>query len=104
LTVRDHGIPHALAMWGGSASNFLNAEFHAKYDQSIKRFRAIARDARADGIFATHPPLDDSANRIELMAEDPRRPIPYLIGGDEVDVNYHLFEECNLYHAALLGK
>lgn len=104
LTVRDHGVPHTLAMWGGSASNFLTPEFHEKYDQSVKRFRAIARSAHVDGLFATHPPLDDSANKIELMAENPKGPNPYLIGGDEVDVNYHVFEECNLYHAALKPK
>jgi metallo-beta-lactamase class B len=104
LTVKDHGVPHTLSMWGGSASNFLTAELHAQYDKSIRRFRAIARDAKVDGIFATHPPLDDSANKIELMAEDPKRPNPYLIGADEVDINYRLFEECNLYHAALQSQ
>ncbi len=99
LTVKDKGAPKTLVLWGGSASWGLNAADHVKYDTSIKRMEKVARDLKADGLFSNHSPLDDTAVKIETMAQNPTIANPYLIGTDEVVRTFRIFEECNMYHA-----
>jgi metallo-beta-lactamase class B len=66
-----------------------------KYDQSIRRFAALSRDAGAVAIFNTHIFADGGAERLAAArARKAGDPNPFLIGSAATARYYGLFDEC----------
>ena len=97
VPVRDNGKPHLAASWGGTGFNWLsgspvyitperpNKFWFDTYIKSAVRFRDIVAKAGADVLIANHTHLDDSKNKLPVMAKRrPSDPHPYVIGNDAV--------------------
>ncbi len=96
VAVTDHGQPHLLSFWGGSAIpralgpsgqvGRMDAGILA-YKQSFERFFKLGEDAGADGYIANHPYrdqtfVDGKSDRIaKLEARKPGDPHPFINRG-----------------------
>jgi metallo-beta-lactamase class B len=119
VPVKDNGKPHLAASWGGTGFNWLSGSpiyitpdrpskfWFDTYIHSANRFRDIVARAGADVLIANHTHLDDSKNKLPLMAK--RRPSdahPYVIGNDAVVRYVTVASECaqaGLASVALAG-
>jgi metallo-beta-lactamase class B len=87
--VTDHGEPHIVAEWGGTAFNFSVTPdrdreywFH-QYIASALRFRALVKAAGADVMIANHTNFDGSKQKLPALANrQPGHPNPWVIGTD----------------------
>ena len=97
IPVKDHGTPHLVAEWGGTAFNFPRTpENFRTYTASAVRFGDIAAKARADAIISNHSSYDGSKEKIPaLKARKPGEPNPYVIGTDAVKRYLKVAEECS---------
>jgi metallo-beta-lactamase class B len=97
IPVKDRGVPHLAAEWGGTLFNWLtnrNAYITAErpdsfwfttYQTSARRFRDIADTAGADVIIANHTNYDGSKTKLPaVLARKAGDPNPYVIGKDGV--------------------
>ena len=96
IPVTDHGQPHLLSFWGGSAiprsfeptgqPGRMDAGLSA-YKQSFQRFLKLGEDAGADGYIANHPYrdltfVDGKTDRIaKNQARKPGDPSPFIDRG-----------------------
>jgi hypothetical protein len=107
VPVKDHGKPHLAASWGGTGFNWLSGSpmyitpdrpskfWFDTYINSANRFREIVAKAGADVLIANHTHLDDSKNKLPLMAKRrPSDPHPYVIGNDAVVRYVTVASEC----------
>jgi metallo-beta-lactamase class B len=107
VPVKDNGKTHLAASWGGTGFNWLsgspayitperpNRFWFDHYIRSAARFREVVAKAGADVLIANHTHLDDSKNKLPLMAK--RRasdPHPYVIGNDAVVRYVTVASEC----------
>ena len=84
--VKDHGTPHTVATWGGTAFNFPpKPENFLPYIRSAERFQDIARKAGADVILSNHTAYDNTNMKIAaLRTRKPNERHPYVIGNAQV--------------------
>ena len=107
IPVKDNGVPHLAAYWGGSAFNWVNGpqnyitpdrpdKFWFKtYSDSARRFRDIASTAGADIILSNHTNFDGSKAKLPVMAaRKPGQQNPYVIGKEGVMRYLTVADEC----------
>ena len=107
IPVKDHGTPHLVAEWGGTAFNWSRGSpayitpdrparfWYETYSNSARRFREIAAKAGADVIIANHTIFDGSKTKIPaLQKRAPQDPHPYVIGADGVRRYMTVVDEC----------
>ncbi len=97
IPVKDHGTPHLVAEWGGTAFNFPRTPENFKmYTASAVRFGDIAATAGADVLISNHSEYDGSKIKIPaLQARTPGEPNPYVVGTDSVKRYLKIAEECS---------
>jgi metallo-beta-lactamase class B len=97
IPVKDRGVSHLAAEWGGTAFNWLtnrngyitperpDSFWFTTYRTSARRFRDIADKAGADVIIANHTNFDGSKTKLPaVLARKAGDPNPYVIGKDGV--------------------
>ena len=86
IPVKDHGRPHVLATWGGTAvGRTTSPEAIKDYINSAVRYRALLGKLGAEGIVSNHTAYDNSLVKLEaLKTRGPKDPHPYLTGADSV--------------------
>ena len=97
IPVKDRGLQHLAAEWGGTAFNWLtnrnayitperpDSFWFTAYRTSARRFRDIADKAGADVIIANHTNFDGSKTKLPaVLARKSGDPNPYVIGKDGV--------------------
>jgi glyoxylase-like metal-dependent hydrolase (beta-lactamase superfamily II) len=97
IPVRDRGVPHLAAEWGGTLFNWLtnrnayitperpDSFWFTTYRTSARRFRDIADKAGADVVLANHTIYDGSKTKLPaVLARKAGDPNPYVIGRDGV--------------------
>jgi metallo-beta-lactamase class B len=96
VPVRDRGLSHLAAAWGGTAFNFgPNRERLNMYIESAARFREIVERAGADVLIANHTNFDGSKTKLPMLAaRQPGDPHPYVIGPDAVQRYLTVAHEC----------
>jgi metallo-beta-lactamase class B len=97
IPVKDHGTPHLVAEWGGTAFNFPRTpENFQKYTASAIRFGEIATKAGADVLISNHSEYDGSKTKLPaLKVRKPGDPNPYVVGTDSVKRYMKIAEECS---------
>lgn len=116
IPVKDNGVPHVAANWGGTAFNWMPAspayitpERPAKfwfetYSASARKFKAIAAQAGADVVIANHTKFDGSRTKLAMVAaRQPGEPNPYIVGKEGVQRYLTAAEECALAGLAQLN-
>jgi hypothetical protein len=101
IPVRDHGVAHLAAEWGGTAFNFTTTSdkseryWFQQYIRSAERFRDLATHAGADVVISNHASFDGSKRKIAALAvRTPRDIHPYVVGTDAVRRYFTVAEEC----------
>jgi metallo-beta-lactamase class B len=94
MPVRENGIPHTVAYWGGNGLNADRESLQA-YVQSAQRFAGIARQAGADVLMSNHTDWDGSKAYLPRLAtRAPRSVNPYVVGADGVRRYLDVAEQC----------
>jgi metallo-beta-lactamase class B len=92
--VKDNGLPHLAALWGGVGLN-TDRESVQTYIRSAQRFSGIVRQAGADIILANHTDWDRSKINLPTLAKRaPGSPNPYIVGNAKVLNFLKVAEEC----------
>jgi len=107
IPVKDRGVSHLAAEWGGTAFNWLtnrnsyitaslpDSFWFSTYDTSARRFRDIAGQAGADVVIANHTNFDGSKTKLpSVLARKAGDPNPYIIGKDAVQRYLTVADEC----------
>lgn len=94
--VKDHGTPHTVATWGGTAFNFApKPESFLPYIRSAERFRDIVAKAGADVILSNHTAYDNTRSKVAaLSTRKPKERHPYVIGSAQVQRYITTADEC----------
>jgi metallo-beta-lactamase class B len=105
--VTDHGTPHTVVSWGGTAFNwmanpapYVTADrpvpfWFKTYSDSARRFKEIAAKANADVLISNHTIFDGSKTKMPaLAARKPGEPNPYVIGQAAVQRYLTVVDEC----------
>ena len=105
--VTDHGVPHVVATWGGTAFNWMansapyytpdrpEAFWFKTYSDSARRFKQITRSAKADVLVSNHTIFDGSKTKLPALAtRKPGDPNPYVIGVEGVQRYLTVVDEC----------
>ena len=100
IPVKDNGVPHLVAEWGGTMFNFTRTrDAFDTYISSAERFEGIAARAGADVVISNHTIYDGTKTKIPALANRrPGDPNPYVIGTDAV--KRYLAVARNCAHAA----
>ena len=95
--VTDHGTPHTVATWGGTAFNFsAKPENFAPFIASAERFRDIVTKAGADVILSNHTMYDGTKEKLKALAvRKPNEPNPYVVGTKSIQQYLTVAEECS---------
>jgi metallo-beta-lactamase class B len=101
IPVKDRGVPHVVAEWGGTGFNFTvtpdqpERYWFETYIKSAERFRDAAARAGADALIANHTNLDGSKTKLPAVAaRKAGDPNPYVIGADGVRRYLTVADEC----------
>jgi len=107
IPVRDGGVRHTAAYWGGTAFNWVTSRaayitperpdsfWFNRYIESAERFRTVAHAAGADVILSNHSIFDGSKTKLPALAtRRPSDPHPYVVGQDSVSRYLTVAEEC----------
>jgi metallo-beta-lactamase class B len=105
--VKDHGTPHVVATWGGTAfnwmanpSSYITPERPARfwfdtYSTSARRFKQITAKAGADVLISNHTIFDGSKTKLPALEHrKPGDPHPYVIGTAAVQRYLTVVDEC----------
>jgi len=99
--VKDRGVPHMVAEWGGTGFNFTLSPdrpqryWFETYIKSAEHFRDAATKAGADALIANHTNLDGSTKKLPMLASRKAGdPNPYVIGKDGVRRYLTVAYEC----------
>ena len=105
--VTDHGTPHVVASWGGTAFNWManpapyvtperpERFWFETYSKSARRFKEITAKAGADVLISNHTIFDGSKTKIPaLERRKPGEPNPYVIGKEGVQRYLTVVDEC----------
>jgi len=94
IPVRDGGVRHLAALWGGTGLNADRESLEA-YIQSARRFDSIVRQAGADIILSNHTDWDGSKiNLPQLAKRAPASRNPYIVGNEAARKYLKVAEEC----------
>ena len=67
----------------------------AQYQESLRRFSAIAEEAGGDVLASNHPYLDTTNNALPLLGwREEGGPHPFVIGEDAVQRYYEILDLC----------
>jgi len=104
FTVYDNGIPHTVALWGGTGFNFgSNPEAFDVYARSAVSFRKLAEASGVDVFLSNHPARDGTAQKIEkLAARGPGEPHPFVLGPRALEA-FTVLENCAAAQSARLS-
>ena len=107
IPVKDRGTPHVAAHWGGTAFNWMANRaayitpehpprfWFETYGASAKRFRDLAKTARADVLISNHLIFDGSKTKLPaVLRRHAGDPDPYVIGVDAVQRYLTVVDEC----------
>ena len=107
IPVKDRGVPHLVAEWGGTAFNWLtnrnayitpdrpDAFWFDIYRMSAVRFRDIAAAAGADVLISNHTEFDGSKTKLPaVLGRKSNEPNPYVVGKDGVSRYLTVAYEC----------
>jgi metallo-beta-lactamase class B len=107
IPVKDNGVPHTAAYWGGTAFNWVNGPqnyitperpdrfWFKTYSDSARRFRDIVAQAGADVIVSNHTIFDGSKTKLPAMkTRKAGQPHPYVIGKETVMRYLTVVDEC----------
>jgi metallo-beta-lactamase class B len=96
IPVKDNGVPHVAAEWGGTMLTFERTPAHYQtYIASAERFREIMREAGADVMISNHTKYDGSQWKLGALAVRGRKEAhPYMIGGEAARSYLTIVEEC----------
>lgn len=105
--VTDHGTPHVVATWGGTAFNWManprpyitperpERFWFETYSASARRYKDITAKAGADVLISNHTIFDGSKTKLPALehrkAGDPN---PYVIGKEGVQRYLTVVDEC----------
>ena len=105
--VTDHGTPHVVASWGGTAFNWManpapyitperpERFWFETYSKSARRFKEITAKAGADVLISNHTIFDGSKTKMPaLERRKPGEPNPYVIGKNGVQRYLTVVDEC----------
>ena len=88
IPVTDEGRLHNIALWGGTGVT-LRTDVYS-YLRSVRRFSRICDEYGVDGEISTHPFVDQSIARYQMIREIPDGVAnPFIIGQDA----YHRYED-----------
>lgn len=98
IPVRDGGVPHVAALWGGTLFNFgPDVDRLQSYADSAARFRDLAGAAGADVLLSNHTDYDGSKQKLPALAtRAPGQPHPYVVGRESVANYLTVAEQCAL--------
>jgi metallo-beta-lactamase class B len=96
IPVKDNGLPHLVAEWGGTAFNFQHSRQRFEtYIASAERFGDIVAKSGADVLIANHTNFDGSKTKLAaVQARKPGEPNPWVIGNAAVRDYVKVAEEC----------
>ncbi len=96
IPVKDRGVPHVVAEWGGTLIGGLRNEAGLQtYIDSAERFAGILRQVGAEGILSNHTNYDNSKVKLPLILKrGPNDPHPYLIGREATQRYLTVAQEC----------
>ena len=101
IPVRDRGMPHVVAEWGGTGFNFTvtpdkpRRYWYETYAKSADHFLQAVKSSRADVLIANHPEQDGAKPKLaKLAARKAGEPNPYVIGNDSVARYVTMVGEC----------
>ena len=107
IPVKDNGVPHVAAYWGGTAFNwtanrnaYITPErpdgfWFKTYSDSARRFKDIATKAGADVILSNHTDFDGTKRKLPLLAQRKAGdPHPMVIGSAGVQRYLTTVDEC----------
>jgi metallo-beta-lactamase class B len=96
IPVKDNGVPHLVAEWGGTAFNFQHSRQRFEtYIASAERFGDIVAKSGADVLIANHTNFDGSKTKLPaVQARKPGDPNPWVIGNAAVRDYVKVAEEC----------
>ena len=107
VPVKDGGVQHMAAGWGGTAFNWLTNRaayitperpdrfWFETYIASAQRFRDIVARAGADVLIANHTNFDGTKTKLPRLANrKPGDPHPYVIGRESVQRYLTVAEQC----------
>jgi metallo-beta-lactamase class B len=107
IPVKDNGVPHVAAYWGGTAFNwtanrnaYITAErpdsfWFKTYSDSARRFKEITTRAGADIILSNHTDFDGTKRKLPTLAQrKPGEPHPLVIGTAGVQRYLTVVDEC----------
>jgi metallo-beta-lactamase class B len=107
IPVKDHGVSHLAAAWGGTAFNWVNGPANyitpdrpAKfwfdtYAKSAERFRDIAARAGADIVIANHTNFDGTKTKLPALEKrQANQTHPYVVGKEGVLQYLTVVDEC----------
>jgi glyoxylase-like metal-dependent hydrolase (beta-lactamase superfamily II) len=107
IPVKDRGVPHLAAEWGGTLFNWLrnrsayitperpDSFWFTTYQTSARRFREIAEQAGADVVLSNHTIYDGSKTKLPaVLARNAGDPNPYVIGVEGVRRYMTVVYEC----------
>jgi len=107
IPVKDNGVPHVAAYWGGTAFNWTanraayitperpDSFWFKTYSDSARRFKEIATKAGADIILSNHTDFDGTKRKLPTLAQrKPGDPHPLVIGASGVQRYLTTVDEC----------
>jgi metallo-beta-lactamase class B len=101
IPVKDQGVPHIAAEWGGTGFNFTITPdkprkfWFEQYSNSADHFLEAVTKAGADVQIANHPNQDGAKAKLAALANrKPGDPHPFVIGNDSVRRYVTMVGEC----------
>jgi metallo-beta-lactamase class B len=101
IPVKDQGVPHIAAEWGGTGFNFTITPdkprkfWFEQYSSSADHFLEAVTKAGADVQIANHPNQDGAKAKLAALANrKPGDPHPFVIGNDSVRRYVTMVGEC----------
>jgi metallo-beta-lactamase class B len=96
IPVRDGGVAHVAALWGGTLFNFgPDAERFAAYAASALKFRELAAAAGAAVLLSNHTDYDGTKVKLpQLAARAAGAPHPYVVGAESIRRYLTVANEC----------
>ena len=96
IPVRDGGVPHVAALWGGTLFNFgPDAARFSAYAASALKFRDLAAAAGADVLLSNHTDYDGTKQKLPALERRAAgAPHPYVVGGESIRRYLTVANEC----------
>jgi metallo-beta-lactamase class B len=96
IPVRDGGVAHVAALWGGTLFNFgPDAARFSAYAASALKFRDLAAAAGADVLLSNHSDYDGTKEKLPRLATRAAGVShPYVVGGESIRRYLTVANEC----------